>query len=503
MIDAPEARNLEDPTKSIHTQFDGLVQILDHGHSGGSGVKINERSALTIPAVWAAVNAIANGIAALPFRVLRTIDDGHEEAISHSAHALLSIQPNPDTTPFVFIHTLIAHVLTWGNCYARILWDGAGRPRELRILLPWETRPHRRNGVVYYMCNGERFEADEIIHVAGLGFDGLQGISVVQNACGSLGLTKSAETFGGKFFANGATMSGVLEVNRNMTPEVAREYAKQFDQNYLGMSAPVRTAAIPLGTKYTRLGLPPNESQFLETREFQVSEVARWFNIQPHKIGDLSNASFTNIESQNLSFLTDTLMPWIVRFEQEFTRKLLGVQRTLFCDFDEQLLKRGDLAARNVGYQMGIQNGWFSPNDVRADMGKNKITNGDTYLQPLNMEPLGTVRDPNTPPDPQAARSNAITFAQVEPIVRDAVSRMNRKETGIRSSNSDGKLASKLIQHRGHLIEAIRPALMLIGMHNRAEQIATEVMAAHAATFSADASQQIEADMNTLKLVIA
>ena len=475
-----------------------LGALLGAGRRSAAGISITDSNALTISAVWAAVNVISSAIASLPFRVLEETEKGLQVATTHPAHRLLYSQPNEYMTPYTLKETLIAHCLLRGNGYARTIWDGAGRPAAIYLLLPHEVQPLRRGERLFYEVTTESFhetyEAEEIIHVKGLGYDGLQGYSVVSHARDSMGLSKAAEQYGSKHFSNGGTMTGVLETASKMTPEAAQKMGEWFDRMYSGLSAEQRTVVLGPGTKYSRVGIPPDESQFLETRNFQLSDIARWFNIPPHLIGDLSRATFSNIEAQNLSFLTLTLMPWIVRLEEEFTTKLIGPGRKFHCDIDEQSLRRGDLAAQTTYYNAGVQGGWLTYNEVRAQQGLPPIPGGDIPQRPLNMTPVTGAPTPpkaQEPPEDQPAdRAKPITVEQIKPVLREAIARMMRKESKIRNRHQGEKLASALAEHRSDVAEAIMPSLQMLNVPAaRAAAISESIMRAHAAAFTEGESQ--------------
>lgn len=470
-----------------------LGALIGAGRRSAAGISISDSNALTISAVWAAVNVISSAIASLPFRVMEEKDQGGlQVAQTHPAHRLLYSQPNEYMTPYTLKETLIAHCLLRGNAYARTVWDGAGRPAAIYPLLPHEVNPIRRGGRLLYEVTtetfNETFESEEIIHVKGLGYDGLKGYSVVAHARDSMGLSKAAEQYGSKHFSNGGTMTGVLETASKMTAEAAQKMGEWFDRMYSGLSAEQRTVVLGPGTKYNRVGIPPDESQFLETRNFQLSDIARWFNIPPHLIGDLSRATFSNIEAQNLSFLTLTLMPWIVRLEEEFTTKLIGPGRKFHCDIDEQSLRRGDLAAQTTYYNAGVQGGWLTYNEVRAQQGLPPIKGGDIPQRPLNMTPVTaaptTKSQADEPEDDEPAdRSRTIGIDQIRPVIIDALHRMARKEAKIRERHSGPKLIETLRFHQADIAESITPALQMLEREDRADQIAELIMRSHDQSF--------------------
>ncbi len=234
---------------------------------------------------------------------------------------------------------------------------------------------------------------EQVLHVAGPGWDGLVGKSVIALARESIGLGMAAEQFGASFFGNGAHMAGVLEHPGNLTEEAAERLRKQWRELYSGLSNAHRIAVLEEGMKYQRIGIPPEDAQFLQTREFQVEEVARWFNLPPHMLKDLRRSTFSNIEHQALEFVKYSLLPWLRRFEQAIKARLLAGEdeQDLYAEFSIEGLLRGDIESRYRAYATARQWGWFSANDVRRMENMDPIEGGDVYLVPMNMVPATAV----------------------------------------------------------------------------------------------------------------
>lgn len=455
-----DTRSIENPATPV--TMENLLAVFSGGPTA-AGVPICESSALTLSAVWCAIRVLSEAVAMLPCRVRRSTADGDVDATTHRAYRLLRQSPNPYMTSFVFFETLMSHAVSWGNGYALIDWDRGWQPRGLYPLLPNETRPERVNGKLIYRWRGEVLADFEVLHIPGLGFDGMQGYSVVHKARENLGLAKAAETFGAKFFGDGATMAGVLEVPNPMKPEERLALAQTFDGQYGGINAKARTAVISSGAKYNRIGLPPEDSQFLETRVFGIRDVARWFKVPPHMLMDLERATFSNIEHQSLQFPTFTLTPWLIKIEQEINRKLLMINSGFVADFDETQLRRADMAARQSFYAAGRQWGFLNVNEIRAEEGLNRIENGDIYLQPVNMQQAGTPQaDPAQPPaDPPPDESKR--FDELSPVIEYELMRMRDKEHLIRARHKEGeKLETSLDAHVSHIAEALGPCLKVL-----------------------------------------
>lgn len=308
-------------------------------------------------------------------------------------------------TSFVFRETLMSHLLIWGNAYSQILRDRSGQVIGLYPLLPDQMSVHRsEKGKLFYVYN--RYEEDnpnfqekgsivlsqeEVLHIPGLGFDGLIGYSPIALAKNAVGMTLACEEYGASFFSNGANPGGVLE-----HPGILKDPGKVRDSwnaVYQGTRNAHKVAVLEEGMSYKQIGIPPEEAQFLETRKFQINEIARLFRIPPHMVGDLEKSSFSNIEQQSLEFVKYTLDPWVVRFEQALKKSLLlpEEKKTHFIKFNVDGLLRGDYQSRMNGYAIGRQNGWLSTNDIRELEELNPIPpeeGGDLYLINGNMTKL-------------------------------------------------------------------------------------------------------------------
>ncbi len=364
--------------------------------TSSSGKTVNERAALQTTAVYAGVRILAETIASLPFHTYRYTSSGKEKARDHPIYYLLHSEPNPEMTSFVFRETLMGHLLLWGNAYAQIIRDGRGRVVGLYPLLPNKMLVNRNDqGILYYQYekDGQTFllRNYEVLHIPGLGFDGLIGYSPIAMAKNAIGMAIATEEYGAKFFANGASPGGVLE-----HPGVVKDPARireSWNAVYQGSGNAHRVAVLEEGMKFQSIGIPPEQAQFLETRKFQINEIARIFRIPPHMIGDLEKSSFSNIEQQSLEFVMYTLDPWVVRWEQAIQRALFSEseKRQYFVKFNVDGLLRGDYQSRMNGYAVGRQNGWFSSNDIRELENLNRIPaelGGDLYLINGNMTKL-------------------------------------------------------------------------------------------------------------------
>ncbi len=351
-------------------------------YMGGStaGKNVNERSAMQMTAVYACVRILSEAVAGLPLHLYEYEKDGSKKkAVDHKLYTLLHDEPNPEMTSFVFRETMMTHLLLWGNAYAQIVRNGKGEIVALYPLMPNKMRVDRdAKGRIYYTYYISQDEAtskdqsreviltpEDVLHIPGLGFDGLVGYSPIAMAKNAIGISIACEEYGAKFFANGASPSGVLEHPGVLKdPEKVRD---SWNAAYGGSSNSHKVAVLEEGMKYTPISISPNEAQFLETRKFQVNEIARIFRVPPHMVGDLEKSSFSNIEQQSLEFVKYTLDPWVIRWEQNLGRALFtqDEKKKYFFKFNVDGLLRGDYASRMSGYATGIQNGIFSINDCR------------------------------------------------------------------------------------------------------------------------------------------
>ena len=362
----------------------------------GSGKVVNERSSMQTTAVFACVRIIAETVASLPLHTYKYAGDGKEKVYSHSLYRLLHDEPNKEMTSFTLRETMMTHLLLWGNAYCQIIRNGRGEVLSLHPLLPDKMTVDRdKNGNLYYMYLKEGLNyylhADEVLHIPGLGFDGIMGYSPVALAKNAIGLNIAAEDYGGRFFANNATPSGILSTQGTIKdPTKVRD---AWQSAYGGVSNSNKVAVLEDGLQYQPISMPNSDAQFLETRKFQIEEICRIFQVPPHMVADLSKSSFSNIENQSISFVVHTIRPWLVRLEQAMDRALFkeSEKGAFFVSFNASALMRGDYKSRMDGYAIGIQNGFFSVNDVRRMENMDPISvdeGGDLYLINGNMLPL-------------------------------------------------------------------------------------------------------------------
>ena len=361
---------------------------------------------MQMTAVYSCVRILAEAVAGLPLHFYKYKDDGSKEkALDNSLYHLLHDEPNPEMSSFVFRETLMTHLLLWGNAYAQIIRNGKGEIVALYPLMANKMQVDRdENGQLYYIYTRSSDEAKtmkgvtvylsprDVLHIPGLGFDGLVGYSPIAMAKNAIGLAMATEEYGAKFFANGAAPSGVLE-HPGTIKDPAR-LRENWNATFGGSANSGKVAVLEEGMKYTPISISPEQAQFLETRKFQINEIARIFRVPPHMLADLEKSSFSNIEQQSLEFVKYTLDPWVIRWEQSLYRSLLTPEekKKYFFKFNLEGLLRGDYASRMSGYATARQNGWMSANDIRELENLDRIPSelgGDLYLINGNMLPLG------------------------------------------------------------------------------------------------------------------
>lgn len=405
ILNSPESRsNLAEPD-------DWFVDALT-GPESSTGIRVTPESALKWSAVFCAIRIISESIASLPIHLYETKGKGRSRVFDHPLVDLLD-NPNSEMTRFELFEVLQSHLCLRGNCYAQKVMAPSGAILEL-VPLPVSQVSISRSAAdgsllyTYQDANGKTvFGADEIVHVRGLGSDGVVGYSPVTLAREAIGLGLAAERFGGKLFKNGARPSAIVKHPKRLSEQVASRLRSQLESIYSGIDNSHRIAVLEEGMEWEKTGFTPEDAQFLGSRKFQISEIARIFRVPPHMMADLEKATFSNIEHQSQEFVTHTLRPWLVRWEHRLNRTLLeGEDRRRYkFEFSVEGLLRGDTTTRYAAYSTGRNWGWLSVNDIRRFENLSELPpeEGDVYLQPLNMQPLGALPPPapaaKDPPD--------------------------------------------------------------------------------------------------------
>lgn len=419
------ARATVGPLSGIATPEKWVEDWLSGGNVVSSGVRVDAETALTYSAWFGAVRVIAEDVAKLPLHLYERLEPrGRRRATGHRLSELLRIAPNDMMSSVRLRETLQGHALNMGDGIAYLVLDD--RTGEIEEI--WPLRPDRteiktvRSGpgrvTRWYIYRDEvngiyaRIPAHQVLHVGGLGFDGLRGYNPVYLAANSIGLGLATEHHGARFFGNGSRPGGVLTHPGALSKEARGRMRADWENMHRGLDRGQRVAILEEGVTWQQVGVDNDTAQFLETRKMQVTEVARWMRLPAHKLNDLERATFSNIEQQQQDYLDNALDIWLVRWEQAIaTQLLLREERArYYAEHLRAALLRGDLATRYAAYAVGRQWGWLSANDVRELENENPIEGGDQYLVPLNMVPAGAVED-NDGGDPE--RAAAVRYARV------------------------------------------------------------------------------------------
>lgn len=394
------------------------------GASSLAGVNVTPASALCLTAAYAAINVLSTDLASLSLGVHRRMPDGSKRPEpTNPAHELIHFRPDGRVPAFRFRQHLMGHALGWGNGLAEIhRLDSDGSPDALQLLHPGRTRAARsKDGSIWYeQDGGPTLRAENVLHVAGLGFDGLSGYSPIRLASQAIGLGLAAETFGAALFGNGSNHRGHLKTAKRLSNEAHSNLRESFERVHQGLANAHRVAVLEEGTEWVATTIPPEDAQFLQTRMFQVVEVARMFRLPPHMIGDYSQAHLSNIEEANLLYFITTLMGWCEAIEGEFNLKLfsrLDRANGLFVEHDMNSLLRGNMTARANYYEVMERIGAISPNEIRRKENMAPVPGGDVHLIPLNM----TTLDKAGQPDPSKLKRYARRIARL--VARQSPSR--------------------------------------------------------------------------------
>ena len=395
-----------------------------------SGANVTRESSISVPAAWQAVNLVSRGIAKVPLQVFKRDGQNKEVDREHPAYKLLRYRPNEETSSFIFIQTIQAQAILLGNGYAVIERDQFGSPLSLIQVDPSHVTPVRirdretNKSQVFYIISVEgtsekiRLESSDVIHIKGLGWDGLSGLSLVQFAKETFGLSMASRDFGSTYFRNAGTPKIVLETPSVLNEEAATRLRNDWERMHTALNAH-RTAVLESGMKAHVLQYNHKDTQLVELRQFQVREIASLFNVPPHKLGDATKASFSSLEQENQSYLDESLDPWMVNWELECREKVLTEREkeadSHIIEFNRRALARVDAAGRSALYSSGIQTGWLSRDEVRAAENLPPIPDGEgeVFLVPVNLMPAGAFPDSESESEPDTTREQARECARV------------------------------------------------------------------------------------------
>ena len=411
-----------------------------YGRRTDSGMRVNPEISLGLAAYYASLRNISEDIAKLPFKVYRR--DGRDKTVDreHPIYKLLNVQANPEMGAMTWRETKTQWAVGWGGGISEIERDNATRPVAFWPIHPSrvEIRRDRQTRKLWYIIKSDdaintpdvKLPEEDVLHIHGLGGKGTTGYRLSMLAAQTIGIGLQTDRFAAKFFGNGITLSAVLTHPGTLSKEAKTAIREQWQGEYGGANDAHGLAVLAEDMKYERVGIPPNEAQFLESRQFTVQEIARWFRMPPHKIQDLEHATFSNIGEQNIEYVVDCLTSWAVRWEQEVNRKCFNAagDTGLFAEHVFNMLLRGDTKSRGIFYRIMFMAGAMSQNDIRAAENLNAVEFGDTYYVPANMIPAEKAIEGPAPQPTQSRQPDGLNQSAVLPVAEDSLLRVLTKE---------------------------------------------------------------------------
>lgn len=392
---------------------------------------VTEDSALTYSALWSCVRVISETLASLPWQTYQRTKRGRKDAEGSDVGWLLKYAPNPEQTPFIFKELLARRALVAGNGYAEIQRDRADRPVALWPICTERIQPDRdpdTREIIYRVRDPDGeviLRARDVYHLKGPGGDGLTGYSPIRLAASAIALGTAMEDFGNAFFANGAN-PGIAFKHPKALGDAARDNLKRSLKEKTGGRNALSPIVLEEGMDVTRIGIPPEEAQFLESRRWQILEIARWYRVPPHKLAELERATWSNIEQQAIEFVTDCILPWAIRMEEEANLKLFGRNNrgVYYTKLNIAGILRGDLKTRYEAYAIGRQWGWLNANMILEMEDMNPIPNGNQFIVPSNFTtPQKLAADPIQTPAPPMPGADSQTDEDDDEDPQDAFRR--------------------------------------------------------------------------------
>lgn len=503
LYEAPREKRALNPRDAVFAEWAAET-------TSGAGVSVTQESARSLSAYWNGVCVISGDLGVMDRHLYRRVgDDDRERATSHPAYKLIHDQPNPDTTPMVFWETFSSHAVSWGNGYAEIEWDNALRPIGLHIITPNLIEPKletirdnrgRTYQRVYYLYrDSKRIAAEDILHVPGLGFDGVRGYSPVYLARQSLGLSLAMEQFGASFYGNGAWPGIALEAPTELKPAARANLRESIEAMHRGPGRAHRMIILEEGLKVSKpITVPPEDAQFLEGRQFSVEEIARWLNLPPHKLKHrMGDRPGGNLESSEIDYQVTTLLPWMTRIQQEVNRKLIApAQRgTLYAEHNFAARFRADTETRMDAYRQLF--------DMKV-MDSEQIARAENLPKPKPApapEPAPAPAAPPTGPAPaQPVRSTSRLESAQRALLLSVVNRFMRREAeqARRAADRGGDAFGKWLETRGPgeeavLVESLEPAVAVCVASRGVDLEPVVVAGGFAARYLARSREEMEA----------
>lgn len=422
-----------------------LIEMFGGTHSK-SGTRVNENTAVKVTAVFACVRLLAQTLASLPLHTYKRVGDGRERAYDHPLYSLLHSLANPECTSYNFRLIMMVNLLLTGNAYAEIVRNGAGHITELWPISSSRVNIRRNfatNEIFYdvYTLDGKlrTLYPEKMFHLQWIGTENFDSFKPVALAREAIGLSIATEEFGSRFFSNGANASGIAEYPGKLSEDAHNRFEKTFNEKYVGISKNQRVLFLEEGLKFTKLTVNPNEAQAVETREFQVVEIARFYNVPLHLIQENTKSTSwgTGIEEMNIGFVTFSMRPYLVCWEQEMIKSLFlpSERRTYFSEFNVDGLLRGDSKSRAEALDIKMRNGVINADEWRAMDNMNPQPNGigKKYYRPLNWIVKG---EDDSPPDNNPTRQNASDNRQSKELMQKRAAQENVAQIKSRTANA-------------------------------------------------------------------
>ena len=458
-------RSIENPSTPLSAPDDWLLDLA--GGSTSSGVNVNPQTAMTYAPVYRAVNLISQDVAKLPLVVYRRNGEGKDKATQHPAYRVLRYQTSSTMSAFEFKSTLTADALLYGSGYAAIIRNQAGTAQELIPLTPGATRENWNGDVRSYITTinnvEETLRAEDVLHIRAL-----YGLGVVELARESIGLGMAAELYGSVFFKNNARPSAVLEHPGHLDNDARDNLRRSWQAMHGSVSNSHKVAILEEGMQLKAFASSNKDAEFNETRQLEVRNIASWFGIPPHMLADNTRTSYNSLESENQAYLDSSLDPWLCTWETECRAKLLTQSQqqrdTHFVEFNRNALVRANMEARGSYYNLAIQGGWMSRDEIRGRENLNPIPGegGSTFMVPLNMGPAAAAAEDDQGGEELAARESG------EVLLHDTLQRMAKRVcTGAHRAAKKGRFNNWLNQgmvdeSRAVVLDALTPVLDLL-----------------------------------------
>lgn len=425
-----------------------------------TGKRVTGDAALRHTAVWRAINFIAGHIASLPKGLFQGRSDGRgrDPVTQHPANEVVKRRANPQMAAVGFFEALQGHMLTRGNAYAEIARNGNNQASELWPLPPDKTKLVFEGGEAFYRAriNGSTklLPFDKVLHVPGFGFDGRRGFSPVTKAREAISRGLSMEEYASRFFSGAPIQSGILKVPESMTDEARKRLKRGAEGTTTGLSNAHRIWVLDAGIDWESIGFNNEDSQFLESFKANVLDISRIYGVPPHKLAEMSNATFSNISEQNIEVVQDTLTPWVTRWEDWLDFKLLTEQerrKGLFFKFNLNGLLRGNPQERAEMFRTRFNTASITPNQIRELEDENPLEEGgDEAFVKMDMVPLSRAGEMSA-----AERALLRVVEDGEPDAIRAVAELRAKELDHKKAEPEKE--SRSAQARRRLVNTFRP----------------------------------------------